>query len=62
MYEAFSQFLVNLRDYTLLWAVAVILAMAVTAVALYFFWDFVGRGVSLARSGSRARGARRPPR
>ena len=62
MYEALSEFLLGLRDYPALWAVAVILAMAVTAVALYFFWDLVGRGVALARSGGRAWGVRRQRR
>ncbi|MCY4418179.1 MAG: hypothetical protein OXE87_17975 [Chloroflexi bacterium] len=36
-----------LRGYSVVWAVAVIAAMAVTAVALYVFWDLVGRGISL---------------
>ena len=36
-----------LRGYSLVWAVAVIAAMAVTAVVLYVFWDLVGRGISL---------------
>ncbi len=36
-----------LRGYSVVWAVVVIAAMAVTAVALYAFWDLVGRGISL---------------
>ena len=36
-----------LRGYSVVWAVVVIAAMAVTAVALYVFWDLVGRGISL---------------
>ena len=36
-----------LRGYSVLWAVVVIAAMAVTAVTLYVFWDLVGRGISL---------------
>ncbi len=55
MYEAFSEFLVRLSGQGALWAVSVILAMAVTAVALYVFWDLVGRGVSLVRRGGRNR-------
>ena len=42
-----SEILVDLRSYTVLWAVLVIVAMAVTAVVLYVFWDLVGRGISL---------------
>ena len=49
MYEAFSEFLLELSRHRILWAVCVIAAMAVTAVALYFFWDLVARGVALAR-------------
>ena len=55
MYEAFSEFLVRLSGQGALWAVSVILAMAVTAVVLYVFWDLVGRGVSLVRPGGRNR-------
>jgi hypothetical protein len=58
MYEAFSEFLVRLSGNTVLWAVCVIAAMAVTAVALYVFWDLVGRVVSLVRPGARARSVR----
>ncbi len=36
-----------LRGYSVLWAVVVIAAMAVTAVVLYVFWDLVGRGISV---------------
>ena len=36
-----------LRGYSVVWAVVVIAAMAVTAVTLYVFWDLVGRGISL---------------
>ncbi len=36
-----------LRSYSVVWSVVVIAAMVVTAVALYFFWDLVGRGISL---------------
>ena len=42
-----SEILVDLRSYTVLWAVLVIAAMAATAVVLYVFWDLVGRGISL---------------
>ena len=55
MYEAFSEFLVRLSDHGILWAVCVIMTMAVTAVALYLFWDLVGRGVALVRPGGRRR-------
>ena len=41
-----SEILVELRSYTVLWAILVIAAMAVTAVALYAFWDLVGRIIS----------------
>ena len=37
----------TLRSYSVVWSVVVIAAMAVTAVVLYFFWDIVGRGISL---------------
>ena len=57
MYEAFSEFLVRLSGQGALWAVSVILAMAITAVVLYVFWDLVGRGVSLVRPGGRNRNA-----
>ncbi len=65
MYEAFSEFLARLSGQGALWAVSVILAMAITAVALYVFWDLVGRGISLVRPGGRDRntpGGRRTPR
>ena len=42
-----SEILVDLRSHTVLWAVLVIVAMAVTAVVLYVFWDLVGRGISI---------------
>ena len=48
MPEVVSEFLLALSGNTVLWAVAVIAAMAVTAVALYVFWDLVGRGIALA--------------
>ena len=47
MPAVFSEIVVELRNYAVLWAVVVIAAMAVTAVALYVFWDLVGRGISL---------------
>ena len=43
----FTDFLLMLRDHTVLWAIAVIASMAITAVVLYFFWDLVGRAISL---------------
>ena len=49
MYEALSEFLLELSRHRILWAVCVIAAMALTAVVLYFFWDLVARGVALAR-------------
>lgn len=55
MYEAFSEFLLRLSGQGALWAVCVILAMAITAVVLYVFWDLVGRAVSLIRPGGRNR-------
>ena len=42
-----AEFLVMLSGLTVVWAVSVCAAMAVTAVILYFFWDLVGRGISL---------------
>ncbi len=42
-----SEALLRWSEYGALWAVIVIAAMAITAVALYFFWDLVGRGISL---------------
>ncbi len=54
------EILTVLRSHTILWAVVVIAAMAVTAVVLYFFWDLVGRGISLvARVVNGGRRARR---
>ena len=47
MPAVFWEILLELRSYAVLWAVVVIAAMAVTAVALYVFWDLVGRGISL---------------
>ncbi len=49
MYQALSEFLLELSRHRILWAVCVIAAMAVTAVTLYVFWDLVARGVALAR-------------
>lgn len=60
MPAVFSETLIVLRSYSILWAVVVIAAMAVTAVALYVFWDLVGRGISLiARVVNGGRPARR---
>ena len=42
-----AEILTELRSHTVLWAIIVIAAMAVTAIALYVFWDLVGRGISL---------------
>ena len=56
MYEGLVEILSGLSGNPGLWAVAVIATMAVTAVALYGFWDLVGRGVALA---TRAWNARR---
>lgn len=47
MYQTFGEFLLRLSAHSELWAVVVIAMMAVTAVALYLFWDVVGRAVSL---------------
>ncbi len=54
MYQALSDFLLELSRHKILWAVCVIAAMAVTAVVLYVFWDLVGRGVALARPRGRS--------
>lgn len=54
MYQAFTEFLLELSRNRILWAVCVIAAMATTAVVLYFFWDLVGRGVALARPRGRS--------
>ena len=43
-----AEILIELKNHTVLWAIIVIAAMAVTAVVLYVFWDLVGRGISLA--------------
>ena len=59
MYELLSEFLVRLSGSPGLWAVSVIAAMAVTAVALYVFWDLVGRVVALFRPGGWALNALR---
>jgi hypothetical protein len=47
MYLALSDFLVALSANAGVWAISVVAAMAVTAVALFIFWDLVGRVVSL---------------
>ena len=47
MPAVFAEILVELGSYAVLWAVVVIAVMAVTALALYVFWDLVGRGISL---------------
>ena len=55
-----SDILVELRNHTVLWAILVIAAMAVTAVVLYVFWDLVGRSISLiARTLNAGRPGRR---
>ncbi len=54
MYQALSEFLLELSRHRILWAVCVIAAMAVTAVTLYVFWDLVARGVALARPRGRS--------
>ena len=48
MPAAFWEIVVTLKGYPVLWAVAVIAAMAATAVILYIFWDLVGKVISLA--------------
>ena len=49
MYQTLLQFLLQLSDARPeLWSLAVIALMALTAVALYFFWDLVARAVTLA--------------
>lgn len=62
MYQALSEFLLELSRHKILWAVCVIAAMAVTAVSLYVFWDLVARGIALARPRVRSPGDRRPGR
>ncbi len=62
MYQAFTEFLLELSRHRILWAVCVIAAMAITAVVLYFFWDLVGRGVALARPRGRPAANRRSGR
>lgn len=54
MYQALSEFLLELSRHKILWAVCVIAAMAITAVVLYFFWDLVARGVALVRPRGRS--------
>ncbi len=54
MYQALSEFLLELSRHRILWAVCVIAAMAVTAVTLYVFWDLVARGVGLVRPRGRS--------
>ena len=49
MYQALLQLLLQLSDARPeLWSLSVIIMMAITAVALYFFWDLVARAVTLA--------------
>ena len=48
MYQSISDFLVSLSGSSVLWAISVVMSMAITAVALYVFWDLVGRAVSLS--------------
>ena len=56
VYEALSEMLLSLSRHSVLWAVFVIVSMAVTAVVLYVFWDLVGRVVTLVRSLGRSGG------
>ena len=62
MYQALSEFLLELSRHRILWAVCVIAAMAVTAVTLYVFWDLVARGVALVRPRGRSPADRRSGR
>ena len=62
MYQALSEFLLELSRHKILWAVCVIAAMAITAVSLYVFWDLVARGVALARPRGRSPSDRRSGR
>ena len=49
MYQTLLQFLLQLSSARPeVWSLAVIALMALTAVALYFFWDLVARAVTLA--------------
>lgn len=49
MYQTLLQLLLQLSDARPeLWSLSVIILMAITAVALYFFWDLVARAVTLA--------------
>lgn len=49
MYQTLLQFLLELSGARPeLWSLTVIALMALTAVALYFFWDLVARAVTLA--------------
>lgn len=49
MYQTLLQLLLQLSGARPeLWALSVIALMALTAVALYFFWDLVARAVTLA--------------
>ena len=49
MYQTLLQLLLQLSDARPeLWSLSVIILMAITAVALYFFWDLVARAVALA--------------
>ena len=48
MPAALWEIAVTLKGYPVLWAVAVIAAMAATAVILYIFWDLGGTVISLA--------------
>lgn len=49
MYQTLLQLLLQLSDARPdLWSLSVIALMAITAVALYFFWDLVARAVTLA--------------
>ena len=62
MYQAISEFLLELSRHKILWSVCVIAAMAITAVTLYVFWDLVGRGVALVRPRGRPRANQRSGR
>lgn len=49
MYQTLVQFLLEISAARPeLWSLTVIALMAITAVALYFFWDLVARAVTLA--------------
>ena len=57
MYESLAHFLKTFSaEYPFIWAMLVMLAIALAGLTLYGFWEAVLRGVGLAIGGGRGNG------